>query len=291
MSDRYLRGKLMKRLIAVAMIVCFSTTMLYANQYYKDAITYYDMVMYDEALVSLDDAINRGKSDDKMLIDINMMRGKIYFVLGKKDQAKNAYLVVLRKNVDFQMSEDESPKIRTFFKKIKDLYQQSLTVKLAKPEIMFQVKKKVAYKKRVILNAVISNMNEAREAKIFYRVLGHTTYQKSELLPITGHNFEGYIPLPLDMASKNFMIEYYIGTVDFQGRSLARFPDSGIPIMLSVTGINTQEKSVDSSDGSITSKWWFWTILTTVVLSTAGVIIVISNQGTPQKSGGLKFDF
>ena len=152
-------------------------------------------------------------------------------------------------------------------------FLESLEVKLEKPEIISDTVKKTKYKKRVLVKAMISSMNESRNAKIFYKQIGSSKFFKADLDSVGGDNFEGKIPMPLDI-DRDFAIEYYIGVLNFQGKIIAKYPSAEDPIIMSVT-VNPKKNSNQnniSNDDSLTSKWWFWTIV--------GVVVVGAGAGT-----------
>jgi len=265
----------MKRIMSLIIVLSFmSTSVLLASKYYDKAVRLYDRVEYNEAVEALDDAISREDNNKKTLIKIYYLKAKIYIILGKESKAKKQFIKLLFLNPEFRVSEDESPKILKFFKESKTKFEESLTVKLETPEIMFDALKKAKYQKKLKINAIISSMNESRDAKIFYKKIGASKFLKSDLIQVEGDNFEGTIPMPLNV-TRDFALEYYIGVLDFSGKLIASYPAPEEPIILSII-LDNKEKSTNNTseinDDSILKKWWFWTAV--------GVVVVGAGAGT-----------
>ncbi len=266
----------MKKMISLVLIISFmNTTLLLANDYYDKAKRLYDRVEYDQALEALEDAISREENDKKTLIDIYYLKAKIYAILGKEKEAKKQFVKLLFLNNEYKVSEDESPKIVKFFKETKKKFEESLAVKLDAPEIIFEAVKNVKYQKRVKIKALISSMNESRSAKIYYRKIGSSKYLQSDFSQTDGDNFEGSIPLPLNV-NRDFALEYYIGVLDFSGKMIAHYPSAEEPLILSVTLDKKQQENNDSPEisdnDSIFSEWWFW--------AGVGVVVIGAGAGT-----------
>ena len=265
----------MSKLISLILVFGFVSSTIFASKYYEKAERMFNMVEYDQALDALEDAISREDNNKKTLIKIYYLKAKIYAILGKEKNAKKQFVKLLFLDNEYNISEDESPKIVNFFKQTQKKFLESLTVKLEKPEIIFDAVKKTDYKKRIPIKAMISSMNESRNAKIFYRNIGTSKYFKADLDPVSGDNFAGNIPMPLD-ANRNFAVEYYIGVLNFSGDMIAHYPSAEEPIIISVTfgdGSNSSSNSNEiSSDDGILGKWWFWTVVGVVVVGAgAGV--------------------
>ncbi len=270
----------MKRIISLVLIMSFmNTSLLFANDYYNKARRLYDTVEYNEALEALEDATSREENDKKTLIEIYYLKAKIYAILGKEKDAKKQFVKLLFLDNEYKISEDESPKIVKFFKETKKKFIESLTVKLNTPEIIFEAVRNVKYQKRVKIKAIISSMNESRNAKIYYRRIGSSKYLQSDIYQSEGDNFEGNIPLPLNI-DRDFALEYYIGVVDFSGKMIAHYPSAEEPLILSVTLSKKQDKKNSpeiSDNSSILNEWWFWTVVGVVVIGAgAGTYFAVS---------------
>jgi len=263
----------MRKFIAVLLVFSFfNTTVLFANKYYDKAKKLYDTVEYDQALEALEDAVSREENDKETLIKIYYLKAKIYAILGKEKEAKKQIIKLLFLNDSFKVPEDESPKIVRFFEETKKKFKESFNVQLENPEIIFEPIRKVKYKKRVKIQAIISSMNESRDAKVYYRKIGTSKYLSADLTQIDGDNFEGAIPLPLN-PDRDFAIEYYLGVTDFSGKMIAHYPSAEEPLILSVTvnvqkngDLNLREQKVEASNDSLLNKWWFWAAVGVVVI-------------------------
>jgi len=280
-----------KNIFIYFILFCFvnSTLLFGKNKYYDDAQVFYDMVQFDEALKTLDDAIDKVENVNEDLIAIYLLKAKIYIVLNKETEAKNFFLKLLFLDGNYKINSDESPKIVEFFENVKKKFQESLTVKLSPAEILFTPVTKTEYKDKLPISVIISNMNESRDAKIFYRMIGYDKFMKSDLMPLSGDDFEGYIPLSIEQSSQDFMIEYFIGVLDFQGSIIAAYPDQSNPILLTVTVPEkiTEKKDDKINNGnptpansSIFEKWWFWTIVIGVVGGGVGTYFLLNGDET-----------
>jgi tetratricopeptide (TPR) repeat protein len=268
----------MKKIMAFILMISFLNTTLIASEYYDKAERLYNRVEYSESLEALEDAISREDNDKDTLIKIYYLKAKIYVILGKEKSAKKQFAKLLFLNNNFTVSDDESPKIVKFFQETKKKFLESLTVKLEKPEIMFEPLRETVYKKRVMIKAIISSMNESRSAKIFYRKIGASKYLKADLTLNEGDSFEGGIPMPLKI-NRSFALEYYIGILDFSGKMIASYSSAEDPFILSVTlGSEKNKDNKDISEDSIFQKWWFWTIVGVVVVGGAGAGIYAATK-------------
>ena len=255
------------RIFTIIFIMFFSSILL-GNRFYKKAQINYSMVQMKEALSNLDDAINRVDNDKETLIKIYALKAKIYIGISKKDQAKKQYVKILFINNDYEMDENESPKILSYFKTVKDEFLESLTVKLDTPEISMTTVKAIDFKRNHPIKVDITNMSAARDAKIYYRQLGQLNYKKSDLTQTIEDEFEGYLPIPVEFPTQSFMVEYYVGVTDFSGNIIVSSPDAQNPYLLKVNVKNVDfSQNGDALKGdSILNKWWFWTGVGVVVV-------------------------
>ncbi len=222
------------RILKMMMILMIFSSLLLGNRFYKKALTNYSMVQMEQALKNLDDAINRVDNDKETLTQIYALKAKIFIGLAQSDKAKKQFVKILFLNNLYEMDDGESPKVLNFFKSVKQEFLESLTVKLEAPEISYEPTKEIKYKKKHPIHVLISNMSGARDAKIYYRQLGHLNYSKADLSQTVGDNFEGYLPIPIEFPTQDFVVEYYIGVTDFSGNMIASSPNAEEPLDLFV---------------------------------------------------------
>ena len=258
------------RIFTIIFIMFFSSILL-GNRFYKKAQINYSMVQMKEALNNLDDAINRVDNDKETLIKIYILKAKIYIGISKKEQAKKQYVKILFINNDYEMDENESPKILSYFNTVKSEFLESLTVKLDNPIISMTTVKSIDFKRNHPIQVEITNMSAARDAKIYYRQLGHLNYKKSDLTQTIEDDFEGYLPIPIEFPTQSFMVEYYVGVTDFAGNIIASSPDAKNPytLKINVKKVDFSQDGKSISNDSVLNKWWFW----------AGVGVVVVGAG------------
>ncbi|MBN2693859.1 hypothetical protein JXR93_04280 [bacterium] len=274
----------------------FQPIFIFGNKYYDEAQIFFDMVQFDDALKKLDDALNKVENNEETLQAIYLLRAKIFITLNRETEAKNAFLKILLQDNSFELDQYESPKILDFFQNVKKRFTESLTVQLDPPQIMFTPVTSTSFNERFVISAIISNINESRDARIYYRMLGYSKYLKSDLTPLNGDTFEGILPMPQDAPKTGgFVIEYYIGVTDFQGNLIASYPNPESPVLLSVSaqkeiskGENPISNTSTSSD-SVFTKWWFWTIVVGVVGAGVGTYFLLSPEETESSKRNLSF--
>jgi len=282
--------------ILVVILSFFQPIFIFSNQYYDEAQIFFDMVQFDDALKKLDDALNKVENSEDTLQEIYLLRAKIFITLNRETEAKNAFLKVLLQDNNFEIDQYESPKIVDFFKDVKKKFIDSLSIQLDPPQVMFTPITEAAYNDRFVISSIISNVNESRDAKIYYRMLGYSKFLKSDLTPLTGDTFEGILPMPQNAPKTGgFIIEYYIGVTDFQGNLIGSYPNPESPVILSLSAQKESSKekdtnnSTNSSSDSIFAKWWFWTIVVGVIGGGVGAYFLLSPEDSEATKRNLSF--
>ncbi len=266
----------MLRALCIALASVFLVPALSSaqNPLIAEGETMVDELRYEEALQTLSAALIRSGNSEQERARIYQLLARTYLTLNRSEEATGAYRSLLVLLPDHVPSSDLSPRFRDFFTGVRAQWESEgrpgvatappapVSIRHASPA---QTDPEIA----VLLTAELDDPDRRVASLVLaYRRGTSDVFQRVDCAP-TESGYEATIPAE-DVGAP--LVEYYFEAIGADGLPIAGRGDVAAPLRIDV-----------EEEGSIASKWWFWTIIGAVVVGTAvGVGVAVSGDGNSQ---------
>jgi tetratricopeptide (TPR) repeat protein len=229
----------------------------------------YDELRYDEALQTLSAALVRSGNTDNDLARIYRLLAFTYLALRREEEAAGAYRHMLPLAPDFVPGDDVSPRVREFFNRVAQEWEQAGRPGTGPPppiEIRHRSPARAERNTEVALTTELDDpAGRAASVVVAYRQGSDAVFTRREA-ESTDAGWVATIPAS-DVRPP--LIEYYIEVLDAQGLPLAARGDVAAPLRIAVPA---------PGGGEVWQEWWFWTIIGVVVAGGIVAAVVIADQ-------------
>lgn len=230
------------------------------NELLQEGLRLFEDLQYEEAIEPLSAALLEPGNTAEERILIYRTLGTLYVYLGRQQQAELALERLLCVDSSFDFGEYESPRIRQVFDRVRDQWNQAeceqqsaaqeypVTLDHESPTDAVQgssIELEIAVDDPALrVNSLI----------LYFRASGEAGFSEVPGTMSSPGTFTATIP---GDAIQPPAAEYYIQAVGDTGDALASLGTARAPLRIPVT---------DEDSGGVARKWWFWTIIGTIVI-------------------------
>jgi hypothetical protein len=235
----------------------------------KKGLAAYAELDFAKAADLLEQARGESLTREEKLVTYRTL-GMAYVALGKLDEAKKDFRLLLRVDPSTTLDRSVAPKVRAVFEDAKsEAATSGKALAPALPSLTPQLEPLSAHEGRPISVRVDYPGGVARKMTVFYRKGGDPSYSRLTVEGDPSGRFEANVP---GMAVVPPSLEYHIVLLDDAGGEIAAAGTLGQPITVAVTRKKTP----------VYAKGWFWGVLGGV--AAAGAIAAGLAVGLPRNN-------
>ena len=253
---------------------------------------------YDEALASAQRFLRRTDLAARQRNAALETVAIVQIATRAEDAARATLQELYRRDPQHRLSDaDASPRVQSAFARARDAHPTSIAVRLEQAPLDLRQREAPVVMVRMAVGA-----DAVEEVRLAYRHEGETRFTRV-VMALDAGIARARMPLAGD-PSLALSIDYYVEAVAPSLASLARLGSEAEPLVASVPAArapgptevanrananpeaggwntNTREPAEPADEGgSVTSKWWFWTLLAVVLVGGAvGTYFAVSSGG------------
>jgi tetratricopeptide (TPR) repeat protein len=235
---------------------------------------------FEEAVKTLQAALNEPDVTDDQLVEMYRLLGLASLYLGDEAQARQAYERLLQARPDFELPRNAPPKLRTLYARIKE----DIKSRRVRPvTILVDPIPDSRGDEPVIVAARIQDIALGAKAKIFYRRAGDVAFNSVDFTRERGtkENYQATLPAyEIPAEAKPYEVEYYFEVADAAQRRLAGKGDSFNPLVFQVLPQQAAGQAAMSNGRPWYKSPWLWVAVGAVAVggTAAGVAIATSEE-------------
>ncbi len=248
------------------------------------AASLYAGLDFEAAADLLDQALVNPGNSSEQLVRIHHLRGLIQGSLGRYDDAKKSFAVILALRPSFRLGSDVAPRVRGPFMKLATQKPPRFDMGILPPPTAV-VGKPLIFTSQVKTDS----LGMARKLVIYYRRSSGKYSQASTELAGKGE-YRLSIPAPLWQGSADKEpVSWYAVVEDENKAQLRRFGDELHPLVIDVMA--RPLVSEGPKPASWYEKWWVWTIVGGVVAAGTATALVLTTTGASAGPHDFTIDF
>jgi len=250
-------------LVGLTAVLSVSTAAPVAAQEFPDnpliqaGIGFYNDMEYEQSVDTLQRALVRAENVSAQKVAIFKYLALDYLVLGRTDDAQQAFRQLLAIQPDYQLDPAIfSPEHLQFLEGVRQQWEaegrpgyvppeQRLRAATLDHELPAEATRGESFE---VLTTVDDPDDRVRTVVLVYRPAGETAFVRENARP-TANGYSATIPG--DRVAPP-LVEYYFEAFDEQGNVVGRRGDERIPLRVPVPG---------EEEGGVWTEWWFWTII------------------------------
>jgi len=227
------------------------------NPLIQAGINQYNDMEYEQSVDTLQRALVRAENVPAQKIAIFKYLALDYLVLGRSDDAQQAFRQLLAIQPEYQLDPAIfAPEHVQFLEGVRQLWEAEGRPGWVSPEqrlrpatVDHELPAQATREESLDLAVTIDDPDQRVQSMVLaYRASGQTSFSRLEASPAPG-GFHATIPGE-DIAPP--VIEYYFEALDERGNVVGRRGDERIPLRVPVPG---------EEQGGVWTEWWFWTII------------------------------
>lgn len=191
---------------------------------------------FEEAVKTLQQALNEPDVSDDQLVEIYRLLGLAHLYLGNESSAREAYEKLLQARPDYELPKSASPRIRNLYARIKE----DIKKRRVRPvTITAEPLTDVEGGQPVEVKAKVEDLALGSKAKLYYRRAGAQAYSSVDFARERGQKDQFRATLPayeLPSEATGYEVEYYLEVADAAQRRLAGKGDAYNPLRFTVKG-------------------------------------------------------
>ncbi len=250
------------------------------NPLIGQGIALYEDMEYEASVDALQRALVRAENLPEQKILIFKYLALDYLVLGRAEDARQAFRQLLAIQPEFELDATFSPAHRGLLEGVREQWEVEgrpgwVPIEARLPAVTFEHALPASAERGSGLDLRVRAVDPAGRAErlvLAYRPGGSTEFTRLELRPQPGGLAGATIP---GDAVEPPVIEYYFEAIDGAGRLAGRMGDAGVPLRVPVPG----------EEEGILSKWWFWTAIGVAVAASVAIPVAIVMTGDDGGSG------
>ncbi len=235
---------------------------------------------FEEAVKTLQAALNEPDVTDDDLVEMYRLLGLASLYLGDEAQARQAYERLLQARPDFELPRNAPPKLRTLYARIKEDIKRR---RVRPVTILVDPIPDTRGDEPVTVAARIQDMALGAKAKIFYRRAGDVAFNSVDFTRQRGSKESYLATLPayeIPAEAQPYEVEYYFEVADAAQRRLAGKGDSFNPLVFQVLPQQAAGQAAVSTGRPWYKSPWLWVAVGAVAVggTAAGVAIATSEE-------------
>lgn len=244
----------------------------------EQAQTQIDNAEFEDAVKTLQQALNAPDVTDDQLVAIYELLGLAHLYMGNEEKARDAYEKLLQARPDFELPRTAPPRIRSIYARIKeDIKKRRVRPVTITAEPVESVKGGAPLE----VKAKIEDLALGSKPKLYYRRGGEQAYSSVDFVRDRKDKtlFRAIIPaFELPEENATYDVEYYLEVADAAQRRLAGRGDAYSPQRFSVVA-----KDDDFTGGGQGEDAWYknpliWVGVGVLVVGAGAGIYVLANQ-------------
>jgi tetratricopeptide (TPR) repeat protein len=235
---------------------------------------------FEEAVKTLQAALNEPDVTDDDLVEMYRLLGLASLYLGDEAQARQAYERLLQARPDFELPRNAPPKLRTLYARIKEDIKRR---RVRPVTILVDPIPDTRGDEPVLVAARIQDMALGAKARIFYRRAGDVAFNSVDFTRQRGtqENYQATLPAyEIPAEAKPYEVEYYFEVADAAQRRLAGKGDSFNPLVFQVLPQQAADQAAVGNGRPWYKSPWLWVAVGAVAVggTAAGVAIATSEE-------------
>jgi tetratricopeptide (TPR) repeat protein len=242
------------------------------NPLIAQGVQLYNDLEYEASVDALQRALVRAESVPEQKVAIFKFLALDYLVLGRQDDARQAFRQLLAIQPEFQLDPAVfSPEYREFLEGVRSEWESQGRPGWVPPQsrlrpavIDHELPAEAVRGESLELQATLEDPDSrVRRFVVAYRPAGESAFVRMEAAPTS----TGYAATIAGDRIAPPVIEYYFEALDDENNVVGRKGDERIPMRVPVPG--------GEDDGSWYTSWWFWTIVGVGVAAAVAVPVGI----------------
>lgn len=197
-----------------------------------------DSAEFEEAVKTLQQALNAPDVSDDQLVEIYRMLGLAHLYMGNEEKARDAYEKLLQARPDFELPRSAPPKIRSIYARIKE----DIKKRRVRPvTITTQPLETAKGGEPLEVKAKVEDLALGSKPKLYYRRGGEQAYSSVDFVRDRKDKtlYRALIPaFELPQQNATYDVEYYLEVADAAQRRLAGRGDAYAPQRFAVVAKN-----------------------------------------------------
>jgi len=269
----------MRIFLPLLSLVCLSPVALAAESL-EQAEQQLAALDYSAAVTTAQTVVSRGGNAPDALVRAYALLGKALAGLGRNEDARRYFKLLLAVDPKYKLDDSVSPKIR---KPLVDAMadwagRPALTV-VHRPPTTSRADQPLVLK----VSVVEDPMQLVKGASVTYRMPGLNTIST---IGVAGDAREVVIAIPLPaLGAKPGRLRYHLDILDQNNNSLARKGSPDHPLQVTLTEVAAPQQPLAAVDSSPSGpawyrRWWVWAIAGAVVAGATTAAVVVATRPT-----------
>ena len=242
------------------------------NPLIKKGIGLHDELRFEEALQTFSAALVRANNSEADRRTIYRYLAFTYHALSRDEEAEGAYRSLLASDPSF-VPTGVSPRVKSFFEGVTQRWEQEGRPGTPPPAPVSIVHRSPAQAKKGADVELRSFLKDPAR-RVTQLILAYRQGTKEVFKRVTAtRDAEGFSATIPGQDVRPPLVEYYLEGLSEAGLPLASRGDVEAPLRIAVPA---------AKQGGIATKWWFWTIIGTVVVAGAITAVVLATRSPSQ---------
>lgn len=244
----------------------------------EQAQTQIDNAEFEDAVKTLQQALNAQDVTDDQLVEIYKLLGLAHLYMGNEEKARDAYEKLLQASPDFELPRSAPPKIRSIYARIKeDIKKRRVRPVTITAEPVEAVKGGTPLEVKV----KIEDLALGSKPKLYYRRGGEQSYSSVDFVRDRRDKtlYRAIIPaFELPEENATYDVEYYLEVADAARRRLAGRGDAYSPQRFAVIAKDDDFTGGGQGDDAWYKNPWIWVGAGALVVGAGVGVYFLANQ-------------